>query len=95
MRVYRPGLGRFLSVDPLSASFPWNSSYSFAENDVIRSIDLDGKEKSIVTHLYSEADGKSFLKKVSSDKYVAPDDVTAVGHTYTTKERIAIALVTC
>ena len=33
---------RFLSVDPLAKSYPWNSTYAFAENDVIRSIDLDG-----------------------------------------------------
>lgn len=45
MRVYDPRIGRFLSVDPLTRSFPWNSPYSFAENDVIRSIDLDGLEK--------------------------------------------------
>jgi hypothetical protein len=35
-------------VDPLYKSYPWNSSYSFAENDVIRSIDLDGLEKYII-----------------------------------------------
>ncbi|MFN0083606.1 MAG: hypothetical protein ACKVOM_13950 [Ferruginibacter sp.] len=39
---------RFLSLDPLARSFPWNSPYSYAENDVIRAIDLDGAEKYIV-----------------------------------------------
>lgn len=39
---------RFLSVDPLAKSFPWNSPYAYAENDVIRSIDVDGLEKLIV-----------------------------------------------
>jgi len=34
--------------DPLGKSFPWNSPYSFAENDVIRCIDLDGLEKVVV-----------------------------------------------
>ena len=47
-RIYNPALGRFLSVDPLTKSYPWNSTYAFAENDVIRSIDLDGLEKYIV-----------------------------------------------
>lgn len=42
-------MARFLSVDPLAKSYPWNSTYAFAENDVIRSIDLDGLEKYIVT----------------------------------------------
>ena len=47
-RIYDPRLGRFKSVDPLSKSYPWNSTYAFAENDVIRAIDLDGLEKYIV-----------------------------------------------
>jgi len=46
-RIYDPRLGRFKSVDPLAKSYPWNSSYAFAENDVIRCIDLDGKEKAV------------------------------------------------
>ncbi len=45
MRIYDPRLGRFLSVDPLEGEFPWNSPYSYAENDPINSIDLDGAEK--------------------------------------------------
>jgi len=44
-RIHDTRLGRFLSVDPLGREFPWNSSYAFAENDVIRCIDLEGKEK--------------------------------------------------
>ncbi len=47
-RIYNPALGRFLSVDPIGKNFPWNTPYSFAENDVIRSIDLDGLEKVVV-----------------------------------------------
>ena len=48
-RIYDSRLGKFLSVDPLYKEYPWNSTYAFAENDVIRSIDLDGAEKKIVT----------------------------------------------
>jgi RHS repeat-associated protein len=44
-RIYDPRLGRFLSVDPLTSSYPWNSTYVFAENNPIRFIDLDGLEK--------------------------------------------------
>jgi hypothetical protein len=42
-------MARFLSVDPLAKSYPWNSTHAFAENDVIRSIDLEGLEKSVIT----------------------------------------------
>jgi RHS repeat-associated protein len=45
-RLYNSGLSRFFSVDPLTESYPWNSTYAFAENDVIRCIDLEGGEKS-------------------------------------------------
>jgi RHS repeat-associated protein len=43
-RLYNPGLGRFLSVDPLTESYPWNSTYAFAENRPIDGIDLEGRE---------------------------------------------------
>ncbi len=62
MRIYDPRLGRFLSVDPLSVSFPWNSTYAFAENDVIRCIDLEGGEK-LVKHYYTVAAGKATVMK--------------------------------
>jgi hypothetical protein len=45
MRIYDPRLGRFLSVDPLTKNYPWNSPYSFAEGDPINFIDLDGAER--------------------------------------------------
>ncbi|MGQ3015167.1 MAG: DUF6973 domain-containing protein [Flavobacteriales bacterium] len=48
-RVYDSRIARFLSVDPLFKDYPWNSSYAFAENDVIRAIDLEGLERMIVT----------------------------------------------
>ncbi len=51
-RIYDPRIGRFLSVDPLQKSFPLNSTYAYAENDVIRSIDLDGLEKFVVTNYH-------------------------------------------
>jgi len=34
--------------DPLAKNFPWNSPYAYAENDVIRCIDLDGLEKVVI-----------------------------------------------
>ena len=34
-RVHDARLGRFLSVDPLAPEYPWNSTYAFAENQVI------------------------------------------------------------
>ncbi|MCD4793992.1 MAG: hypothetical protein K8R54_12210 [Bacteroidales bacterium] len=43
-RIHDPRLGRFLSIDPLVADYPWNSPYAFSENRVIDGIDLEGLE---------------------------------------------------
>lgn len=43
-RIYNPRIGKFLSVDPLSKNYPWNTPYSFAENRVIDGIDVEGLE---------------------------------------------------
>lgn len=44
MRIYDPQIGRFLSVDPLTPSYPELTPYQFASNTPIQAIDLDGKE---------------------------------------------------
>jgi RHS repeat-associated protein len=43
-RSYDSRLGRFMSVDPLFRSYPWNSPYAFSMNRVIDGIDLEGLE---------------------------------------------------
>ncbi len=43
-REYDPRLGKFWSIDPLHATYPWNSTYAFAENRPIDGMDLEGKE---------------------------------------------------
>ena len=44
MRISDTRLGRFLSRDPLSASYPYYTPYQFAGNTPIQAIDLDGAE---------------------------------------------------
>ncbi len=44
-RIYNPQIARFLSVDPLTASYPWYTPYQFAGNKPIAAIDLDGLEE--------------------------------------------------
>lgn len=43
-RIYNPGIGKFLSVDPLTRNFPYYTPYQFSGNMPIRFIDLDGLE---------------------------------------------------
>jgi len=42
-RIYDPRIGRFLSIDPLYKTFPFQSPYCFAANSPIRFVDVDGK----------------------------------------------------
>jgi RHS repeat-associated protein len=53
-RGYDSRIGRFRSRDPLAANYPWNSTYAFAENDVIASKDLEGLERIRVTEVNAE-----------------------------------------
>ena len=68
LRIYDPRLGKFLSVDPLAADYPWNSLYAFAENDVLRCVDLDGGERKLATMDQYEYNGSwgvfDFLKAI-------------------------------
>jgi RHS repeat-associated protein len=43
-RLYNPAIGKFLSVDPLSSSYPFYTPYQFAGNMPVRATDLDGAE---------------------------------------------------
>lgn len=43
-RIYNPAVGRFLSLDPLTKEFCWNSPFAFAENRPVEGIDLEGLE---------------------------------------------------
>ena len=44
-RMHDTRLGRFWSVDPLAAKYPWNSTYAFAENSPIGYLEMEGLEK--------------------------------------------------
>ena len=64
MRIYTERLGRFLSVDPLTKSYPHFTPYQFSSNNPILNVDLDGLEgidylKSIVVKM----DGNSVFPK--------------------------------
>lgn len=74
-RIYNPRVGRFLSVDPLYKEYPWNSTYAFAENDVIRSVDLDGLEKVIYTFAYTNKEWKITKLDVPNDKRILGDGI--------------------
>ena len=49
-RIYNPTLGRFMSVDPLTKSYPMLTPYQFASNTPIQAIDMDGLESRDFRH---------------------------------------------
>jgi RHS repeat-associated protein len=66
-RIHDARLGRFLSVDPLASSYPWNSTYAFACNSVIMNIDLEGREKAdAVQFQYANSIINGYKSKLSS-----------------------------
>ncbi|MBS1636578.1 MAG: hypothetical protein JST26_11735 [Bacteroidetes bacterium] len=58
MRIYNPSLGKFLSVDPLTKSYPMLTPYQFASNTPIMAVDLDGGEARVIIYGYMEVNGK-------------------------------------
>jgi RHS repeat-associated protein len=68
-RLYNPAIAKFLSVDPLTKSYPMLTPYQFASNRPIDGIDLDGLEhlKAIVnldkgTTKFTILDSEGILK---------------------------------
>ena len=52
-RIYNPAIGKFLSLDPLTRTYPWYTPYQFAGNKPTWATDLDGLEENTTsTYLY-------------------------------------------
>ena len=71
-RIYNPRLGRFLSVDPLTQSFPWYTPYQYAGNKPIWKIDLDGLEE---TDPIGDGSSYNVVEKIFDFFYVAIRDL--------------------
>jgi len=63
-RIFDPGVGRWLSIDPLAKMYPGLSPYNFGGNNPIFYIDPDGRE--IVPGFLKDNEWKTFLNTVSS-----------------------------
>jgi RHS repeat-associated protein len=64
-RIYNPTIAKFLSVDPLTQSYPELTPYQFASNSPISGIDLDGHE--FVLKIYSPILSEKFNKAVNEN----------------------------
>ncbi|MEY3499760.1 MAG: hypothetical protein RL308_1429 [Bacteroidota bacterium] len=78
-RIYNPRLGRFLSVDPLTKSYPWYTPYQFAGNKPIWAIDLDGLEEYYTSsgELIGKYGTSTEIRIVHKDYVEAAKNITA------------------
>jgi hypothetical protein len=68
-RIYKPELGKFLSVDPLTQSYPWYTPYQFAGNKPIQYVDVDGLEEGM--SIWQDNLVRGRVKGVITDKQLA------------------------
>lgn len=61
-------VSRFLSVDPMSRNFPWNSPYAFAENRPIDAIDLEGLEALRIAGVQYLNDGRAMIQIIPDNE---------------------------
>jgi len=73
-RIYNPGLGRFLSVDPLAPKYPFYTPYQFAGNKPIVAMDMDGAEDKYY-HVNIDIAAKGQVTKTT------PEDITPGANT--------------
>jgi hypothetical protein len=67
-RMHDARLGRFWSVDPLAAKYPWNSTYAFAENSPVGFLELEGLERLLAVTMGKDVQYRaSFIKTHNSD----------------------------
>jgi hypothetical protein len=69
-RIHDPRLGRFFAVDPLSASYPWNSTYAFSENRVLDAIELEGLEAFLIKDIGNGSKSLTLIDVSTSFKVI-------------------------
>lgn len=86
-RIYNPRIGRFLSVDPLTQSYPWYTPYQFAGNKPIWAVDLDGLEE--VRFQYLNVGGYRTKIAVQTETLIATESMGPVQR-YFNDKKVAI-----
>jgi RHS repeat-associated protein len=88
-RIYNPTIAKFLSVDPLTRSYPWYTPYQFAGNHPIVAIDLDGLEEAEAISSGTISKTQPVLDKATQElAKKAAQESAEVGGKQLTKESI-------
>ena len=77
-RIYHPGLGRFLSVDPLAAKYAGWSPFNYVMGNPIRFIDPDGRKVDDV--VYYDSKGNEVNRIVTNERYETYVDLNDDGN---------------
>jgi RHS repeat-associated protein len=75
-RIYNPSLGRFLSVDPLTKTYPHYSPYQFAGNSPLAFIDLDGLERVLAITFNSDVNYRAEKLEKANESEVSKKVLT-------------------
>jgi RHS repeat-associated protein len=67
-RMHDQRLGRFFSVDPLMNNYPFNSSFAFGQNNLIASIELEGKQALMIIGYRRNSKNEIFIQITGDDK---------------------------
>ncbi|HAN00470.1 MAG TPA: hypothetical protein DCQ26_17900 [Marinilabiliales bacterium] len=70
-RIFDSRIAKFLSVDPLTKSYPWYTPYQFAGNTPIQALDLDGLEILDYRSMFHLSDATAL--KVTDVYYISPN----------------------
>jgi len=70
LRIYDSRIAKFLSVDPLTKSYPFYSPFQFAGNTPIQAIDLDGGEPWVRSTLRGVSEMRSAITAVSTSSTI-------------------------
>src|SRR5690606_13347267 len=82
-RNYDYAIGRFMSIDPLSEKYAYQSHYNFSENRVVDARELEGLESiSVHTASYAQADEFGGVYKGDGANRTAGTDPTASSRIY-------------
>ena len=74
-------VGRFLSLDPLMATYPFNSPYAFSENRVIDAIEVEGLESFEIRNHPTKTDTRILLMRDPNASFaVFDEDDTELRH---------------
>lgn len=68
-RMYDPGMGRFMQRDPLADKYPHLSPYVYVGNNPLIYWDPDGRTQWPIRKKFTNANGKTFLRKKIDSKF--------------------------